>query len=97
MANPDLTKFKKSTTNYLKPTVNNPVLEEKTKVAATQNKKDKKKPSNSGGRPMVEDQPMDKKISINFTANELDKITKKRGMVAVATYLRSIIKSAGVI
>ncbi len=65
------------------------------KVKKINNKKNVDKRSEKGGRPMLEDEPLNMPFTINFTQTELQKIKDKAGDVPVAKYLRGIIKNAG--
>jgi hypothetical protein len=60
-------------------------------------KKAVEKKSTKSGRPMVEDEPLNIPITVNFTQTEIDKIKKEAGDVAVAKFLRGIVRNAVVL
>ena len=53
-----------------------------------------KKKSGKVGRPMIESEPLNRPVTINFTASEWEKIKKKAGRVSVSVYLRDLVVSS---
>ncbi len=92
MAKIDLSKFKKPTQNFLKPE-----MREEEKISPVKEKK--KKVEEKIGRPRSEKKGelLSKPVTINFTEEQLEKINGKRGMASAATYLRNVIREAGII
>ena len=93
MARIDLSKFnKKPVERFL--TQNENVKDSKaTSKAKSEEKKVK------SGRPQNEKKVelFSMPLTVNFTEKQLEQINVKRGMVSASTFLRSIIKNAGII
>jgi len=93
MAKIDLSKFnKKPTERFL--TQNENVKDSKATSKARVEEKVVK-----SGRPKNEKklELFSMPLTINFTEKQLEQINVKRGMVSASTFLRSIIKNAGII
>lgn len=91
----DLSKFnKKPTERYL--TQNENLKTSKMSTRAREKAEDKTVKS---GRPKNEKklELFSMPLTINFTEKQLEQINVKRGMVSASTFLRSIIKNAGII
>ena len=94
MGNINLGKFvnKKPKVSYLRNSNTEPSQNIK-----KENKNNKKSKSEKIGRPMTTDEPLNHKITINLSETEIRKLKLKIGQVPAATFLRDVLKKAGMI
>ena len=93
----DLNKFKKikESERFLRPIEEAPRVNDNKKEVVV--KKERPKKSEKIGRPMLGKEPLNKKITLNFTVSEEEKIRDKAGDIPITTYLRNILKDNKVI
>ena len=88
----DLSKLTKPDNQFL--------IKEKIETTAIQESEKKKivrKKAEKVGRPIIGNEPLNKKITINFTENEIEKLIGKAGIIPVSPYIRDVLKKAGII
>ena len=56
-----------------------------------------KKKTGKMGRPTIEKDPLNSPLTLNFTEKEYGLIKEKAGLAPMASYVREIIKKAGII
>ena len=91
----DLSKFKKPTTNYLKPAEEVSVGKEVSGKKTNPIKKDTVKKSEKIGRPIIGEEPLSIPVTVNFTQTEIEELKKSAGIAALSTYVRHIVKKSG--
>lgn len=95
MAKFDANKFRGPSRTFLKENSTEQGITQDASAVAKPAKEKRK--TGKMGRPTIEKEPLNSPLTLNFTEKEYSKIKEKAGLAPLASYVREIIKKAGVI